>query len=105
MSNFSGKRPTFRRVMRAISDAFDDIMTVYLIISLIMILIPLCLLYILFCIYLPDNLVTPITTISGGIITVVVVPLTIYHIKRNHTNKDKYYEQNKELYIEVVSAQ
>lgn len=101
MSNFSGKRPTFRRVMRAISDAFDDIMTVYLIISLIMILIPLCLLYILLCIYLPDNLVTPITTISGGIITVVVVPLTIYHIKRNHANKDKYYEQNKELYIEV----
>ena len=34
MSDFSGKRPTFRRIMRAISDAFDDIMTVYLLISL-----------------------------------------------------------------------
>lgn len=101
MSNFAGKRPVFRRVLRIISDAFDDMFTVCLTITLILILIPLCLFYIGLYIYLPNNLAAPVTSIFGGVITIIVVPLVLYHIKRDHANKDRFYEQNKELYIEV----
>ena len=93
MSKFSQKRPTFRRMMRALSDGINYVMPFYLIAALAMILIPFFLVYV----YMPDRLATPI----GAIMTVVVVPIVLNGIKRNYVNKDRFYEQNKELYAEV----
>ena len=97
MRNFSGKRPTFRRIMRTISDGINYIMPFYLIAALAMILIPFFLVYT----YMPDSLAAPVASAFGAIMTVVVVPIVLNQIKRDYANKDRFYKQNKELYIEV----
>ena len=80
MSKFSQKRPTFRRMMRALSDGINYVMPFYLIAALAMILIPFFLVYV----YMPDSLAAPIASVFGAIMTVVIVPIVLNQIKRDY---------------------
>lgn len=96
-------RPKVRRVFDEISDFCDKMLvvnyTILLICSAALIGVPTALAF-LSC---SEDIRVWIASIAGGILSLVVIPLLINHIKRKQKMADELYENNKPLY-ERLSA-
>lgn len=92
------ERPKVRRVFDKISDFCDKMLVVNYIIlfvcSVVIIGVPTALAF-LFC---PEDIRVWIASIVGGILSLVVIPLLINHIKRKQKMVDELYENNRPLY-------
>lgn len=92
------ERPKVRRVFDEISDFCDKMLVVNYIIlfvcSVVIIGVPTALAF-LSC---PEDIRVWIASIVGGILSLVVIPLLINHIKRKQKMVDELYENNRPLY-------
>ena len=97
MNKFIMERPTFRRGLRLINDGINYITPFYLIIAVAIILIPIVGIYL--C--MPDKITTPIASVFGAFMTIIVVPIIVNKIKRKYKKKDETYKKNEILYAEI----
>lgn len=92
------ERPKVRRIFDEISDFCDKMLVVNYIIcitfSAVVIFVPTSLAF-LSC---PKDIRALIVSIVGGILSLIVIPLLINHIKRKQKMADELYELNKPLY-------
>ena len=97
------ERPKFRRLIDEISDFGDKMLVVNYIIFLsclaVLIGVPITVAFLSY----PEDIRVWIASIVGGILSLIVIPLFINHIKRKQNKADKLYEINKPLY-ERLSA-
>ncbi len=95
------ERPKVRRVFDEIDDFFDKMLVVNYIICITFSAVVICVPTIMAFFYLPENVRIWISSIIGGILSLIVIPLLINHIKRKQNKADELYEINKPLYQDL----
>lgn len=91
-------RPTIRRILDAISDFCDKMLVINYIICFTFSAIVICVPTIISFFCLSEDVRVLISPIIGGVLSLLVTPLLINHIKRKQKRKDELYEINKPLY-------
>ncbi len=92
------KRPKVRRILDEIGDFCDKVFIVnyiiLLVLSALLIGVPTFMVFLSF----PEDIRVWITSIFGGILSIIVMPLFIDYIKYKQKINDELYENNKPLY-------
>lgn len=88
-------------LFRKTLDIIDDIMERFVFIYWIMLGLTIVLPTLIVFYSLPEDIRTPISSLVGGVITLVLIPLSINHINQKTSQKIKLYNENKSSYYEL----
>lgn len=84
----------FRRIIDKIAEFIDRFMLIYWISIALVILIPTIIIYL----SLPEDIRAPLSGIASGIITLILIPITINHINQKLYERNTLYNLNHNLY-------
>lgn len=98
IEKFRDEHPKVRRILDEISDFCDKALIVNYIITFIISTVVICVPTIMAFLCLSDKDRGWIASIVGGVLSLIVIPLLINHIKRKQKKTDELYEINKPLY-------
>lgn len=87
----------FRKALDRIDEFMDRFMIMYWISLALIIFIPTMLIYL----SLPEDIRTPLSGIVSGIITLILIPITINRINQKSSERNTLYNYNRNLYGEL----
>ena len=87
----------FRKALDRIDEFMDRFMIMYWISLALIILIPTMIIYL----SLPEDIRTPLSGIVSGIITLILIPITINRINQKSSERNTLYNYNRNLYGEL----
>lgn len=88
---------TFRRILDKIDEFMDRFMVMYWISIAFVIFIPTIIIYL----SLPEDIRTPLSGMVSGIITLILIPITINHINQKSSERNTLYNYNYNLYDDL----
>lgn len=97
IEKFRDEHPKVRRVFDEIGDFCNRISIALCCLSAILICIPTIIVF--FC--LPESVRIWISSIIGGVLSLIIIPLLINYIKHKQKKIDELYEINKSLYLDL----
>ena len=95
--NYYYSHSTFRRILDKVDEFMDRFMIMYWVSIAFVIFIPTIIIYL----SLPEDIRTPLSGMVSGIITLILISITINHINQKSSERNTLYNYNYNLYNDL----